>query len=173
MIAARERLAKSNQEQAVASWINYLNHLRLDALSKALNEQDANLGQAIKTIDATFKVIRDDIVIRNRGGIKGMHGFIAEVAECGIGNARQAIQGKAPNYIWVNDNGPADLVRDGIQIQQKFVSANNHLSLQAIKQHLESYPWFLEQRGKYQIPEDHYKRICHLLSIPREQAYKM
>lgn len=175
MIAARERerLAKSNQEQAVASWINYLNQLRLDALSKALNEQDANLSQAIKTIDATFKVIRDDIVIRNRGGIKGMHGFIAEVAECGIGNARQAIQGKAPNYIWINDNGPADLVRDGIPIQQKFVNAGNHLSLQAIKQHLESYPWFLGQGGKYQIPEDHYKKICYLLSIPKEQAYKM
>ena len=26
-----------------------------------------------------------------------MHGFIAEVAECGVGNAKEIIQGRAPN----------------------------------------------------------------------------
>lgn len=49
-----------------------------------------------------------------------MHGFIAEVAECGI-ESREQILGKAPKYIWINDNGPFDFVRDGIEIQQKFV----------------------------------------------------
>lgn len=169
----RERVEKSNQEQAIASWINYLNSVRLETLSRTLNAQDANLEKAISTIDDTLNTIKDEIIIRNRGGEKGMHGFIAVIAECGIGNARREIAGKAPNYIWVNDNGPADLIRDGIEIQQKFVNAGNHLSLQAIKQHFEAYPWFLSTGRKYQIPQDHYEKIMYLLSIPEEQAYKM
>ena len=169
----RKKLDKSNQEQAVAAWINYLNQDRLDSLFKALNAQDTNLEKAIGTIDATFNTIKNDIIIRNRGGFKGMHGFIAEIAECGIGNARQEILGKAPQYVWINDNGPADLARDGILIQQKFVNFGNHLSLQAIKQHFDAYPQFLSQGGKYQIPEDHYNKICYLLSIPKESANKM
>ena len=168
-----DRIIKSNQEQAIASWINYLNQLRLDRLSNLLNIQNENLEQALQTLDSTLSTIKEDIIIRNRGGLKGMHGFIAEVAECGIGNARNEILGKAPVYEWVNDNGPADLIRNGVQIQQKFVNAGNHLSLQAIKQHLKAYPWFIENGGKYQIPEDHYKRIRYLLSISKEQANKM
>jgi len=168
-----DRIIKSNQEQAVASWINYLNQLRLDRLLNSLNIQNGNLEQALQTLDSTLSTIKEDIIIRNRGGIKGMHGFIAEVAECGIGNARNEILGKAPVYEWVNDNGPADLIRNGVQIQQKFVNSGNHLSLQAIKQHLSAYPWFIKNGGKYQIPEDHYEKIKYLLSITKDQANKM
>ena len=60
-----------------------------------------------------------------------------------------------------------------MQIQQKFVASGNHLSLQAITQHFEKYPDFLNQGGKYQIPEDHYERIKWLLSISKEQANKI
>ncbi|HBN85679.1 MAG TPA: hypothetical protein DDZ89_17755 [Clostridiales bacterium] len=169
----KKKLMKSNQEQAVASWINYLNQTRLDELLGTLSSQNMNLDKAQGTIDESFSVISKNIIERNRGGSKGMHGFIAEVAECGIGNARREIQGKLPNYIWINDNGPADLMRDGIFIQQKFANAGNHLSLQAMKQHLSSYPKFLRQGGKYQIPKDHYNQIMYLLSVTKEKANKM
>lgn len=102
-----------------------------------------------------------------------MHGFIAEVAECGIGNAREEIIGKAPNYIWIDDNGPTDLTRGIDQIQQKFVNSGGHLSLEAIREHHEKYPWYLEQNGKYQIPKDHYNKIKYYLSISEETANKM
>lgn len=95
------------------------------------------------------------------------------MAECGIGNAREEIVGHAPVYEWINDNGPTDLVRNGVQIQQKFVNAGNHLSLQAIKHHLTSYPEYIRNGGRYQIPQDHYEKIKYLLSIPKEQANKM
>ena len=167
------KVAKSNQEQAVASWINYLNQVRLDRLMDALRQQDNNWEQAIDTLKETMATINGEIIERNRGGLKGMHGFIAEVAECGIGNAREQVQGKMPVYEWINDNGPADLLRNGVQIQQKFVASGNHLSLQAIIQHFEKYPNFLDQGGKYQIPEDHYEQIKKLLSIPEDQANKM
>ncbi|SHM39530.1 hypothetical protein [Ruminococcus flavefaciens] len=167
------KIAKSDQEQAVASWINYLNQIRLDRLFKAIQAQNTNLNQALHTLNKTLSTIKEDIIIRNRGGVKGMHGFIAEVAECGIGNARQEIVGNAPAYEWINDNGPADLIRDGIQIQQKFVNAENHLSLQAIKQHFSTYPWFIKKGCRYQIPQDHYDKIKYLLSISKEQANRM
>ena len=167
------RVAKSNQEQAVASWVNYLNQVRLERLMEALQQQNQNWDQAVETLNNTLSTINKEIIERNRGGIKGMHGFIAEVAECGVGNAREQVQGRLPIYEWINDNGPADLLRDGVQIQQKFVASGNHLSLQAITQHFEKYPDFLKQGGKYQIPEDHYEQIKRLLSIPKEQADKI
>ena len=102
-----------------------------------------------------------------------MHGFIAEVAECGIGNARSQIEGNAPVYKWINDNGPEDLRRGAVLIQQKFVQSGNHLSLQAIQQHLQTYPDFLKNGGVYQIPADHYEKIQWLLSISEKEANKI
>ncbi|MDT3843371.1 MAG: hypothetical protein LIV11_02160 [Bacillota bacterium] len=166
-------VVKSNQEQAIASWVNYLNQVRLDRLMGALQRQDKNWDQAIGTLKDTLYTINNEIIERNRGGIKGMHGFIAEVAECGVGNAREQVQGRMPVYEWINDNGPADLLRNGVQIQQKFVASGNHLSLQAVTQHLKKYPDFLSKGGKYQIPEDHYEQIKRLLSISKEQADRM
>lgn len=95
-----DRIAKSSQEQAVASWINYLNQSRLDSLMKGLQSEQVNFENATDMIDRTLKIIENDIVNngKGRGGQKGMHGFIAEVAECGIGNARSQIAGKAPVY---------------------------------------------------------------------------
>lgn len=168
-----EKFFKSSEDQAVAAWINYLNQVRLDRLFQGLQEQDLNLGEALNTLNSTLKQVNDVIIERNRGGINGMHGFIAEVAECGIENARNLVQGKAKTCFWINDNGPTDLVRNGIEIQQKFYNDGRNLSLQAIKQHLEKYPNYLKGNRKYQIPSDQYEKIKYLLSISKEQANKM
>ena len=168
-----KKIAKSNQEQAIASWVNYLNQVRLDRLMDSLCNQNKNWEATVNTLQETMNTINKEIIERNRGGIKGMHGFIAEVAECGIGNAREQVEGRIPIYEWINDNGPADLMKNNIYIQQKFVASGNHLSLQAISKHFEKYPNFLKQGGKYQIPEDHYKQIINLLNISKEQANKL
>lgn len=174
MIEAK-KMIKSGQEQAVASWINYLNQVRLDRLMEVLQKEELNLNEAMSTIGETLKTISRDIVNngKGRGGQYGMHGFIAEVAECGIGNAREQIEGKAPIYEWINDNGPEDLRRGATLIQQKFVNGGGHLSLQAIRMHLNAYPDFLDNGGVYQIPEDHYEKIKWLLSISEKEANKM
>lgn len=169
----KEKIVKSNQEQAVGSWINYLNQEHLNSLVEALSKHEVNLTEALKTVDTAFESIKDSIIDRNRGVYKGMHGFIAEIAESGIGNARQQINGNESNYLWVDDNGPVDLVRDGINIQQKFVNSGNHLSLKAINEHLAKYPDYIENGGLYQIPEDHYEKIKYLLDMPKEVANKM
>ena len=132
-----EELAKSNQEQAVAAWINYLNQVRLDRLVASLAQQDVNLGDALASVQGALTQIGREVIDVNRGGQKGMHGFIAEVAEVGIGNAREQILGKAAPYQWVNNNSPVDLLRDGVAIQQKFVAAGGRFGLGAISVHLD------------------------------------
>ncbi|WP_285241601.1 hypothetical protein [Pseudarthrobacter sp. MEB009] len=161
---------RSNQEQAVASWVNYLNQLRIDELLSSLRHQDENLLKALGSIDEAIRKIELEVVTANRGGLRGMHGFIAEIAEVGIGNARKLILGQESVYQWVNDNGPVDLLRNGIDIQQKFVSAGGRFSLGAIAEHLQKYPDYVLNGGKYQIPGDHFEVIQKLYSMPPEEA---
>lgn len=166
-------LGKSNQEQAVAAWVNYLNQLRLDSLLSTLDQQDMNLADALASVTAAVRKIDLEVVTTNRGGVKGMHGFIAEVAEVGVGNARRQVSGENPLYQWVNDNGPVDLMRSGVAIQQKFFAAGNRFGLGAIADHLQKYPDFVENGGKYQIPRDHFEVIQKLHAMPREEAGKL
>lgn len=164
------KLAKLNQEQAVAAWVNYLNQIRLDNLLTALHVQDLNLQDALSSIDDAVKKIDLEVVLTNRGGAKGMHGFIAEVAEVGIGNARSQLLGDGAVYQWVNDNGPVDLMRGGVGIQQKFVQAGGRFGLGAIAEHLQKYPDFIKNGGKYQIPADHFEMVQKLHNMTREEA---
>ncbi|YCH07403.1 hypothetical protein ACTAQJ_20320 [Arthrobacter sp. alpha11c] len=167
------KLVRSNQEQAVASWVNYLNQLRVDELLSSFGRQDENLLNALNSIDEAIRKIDLEVVTANRGGQHGMHGFIAEIAEVGISNARQQILGQVPVYQWVNDNGPVDLIRNGVEIQQKFVAAGGRFSLGAIAEHLRKYPDFVRNGGKYQIPADHFEVIKQLYSMPTEEAGKL
>jgi hypothetical protein len=170
---SKEKILKSNQEQAVAAWVNYLNQTRINELTQALLRQTENFTEAMQSLDFSLETIRTTIVERNRGGTKGMHGFIAEVAEVGVVKAKEQIQGNHIDYEWVNDNGHIDLLRDGIAIQQKFVNSGDHLSLRAINEHLKKYPDYLNEGGLYQIPRNHFEKIQELLSMPKEVADKM
>lgn len=161
---------KYTQEQAVASWVKYLNTIRFENLMNSLNEQDVNLDKAITSLDNTLNEI-NKLIESDRGGEKGIHGFIAEISEVGIGNAKENIIGKNNVYEWVNDNGVADLVRNGTSIQQKYYQKD--LSLNAIAEHLKKYPNFLKEGGKYQIPKDQYEKLQYLRSIPENEANKL
>ncbi|MCD8151100.1 MAG: hypothetical protein LUE92_16415 [Clostridiales bacterium] len=82
----KEKIVKSTEEQAAASWISYLNQLRVDQMTDKLREQEQNLGDALSEIDKTLREV-DSLITSNRGGSNGLHGFIAEAAEVGIENA--------------------------------------------------------------------------------------
>ncbi|WP_280423543.1 hypothetical protein [Nocardia carnea] len=163
----------SIQEQAVASWVSYLNQLRIDNLLSALNRQDEHLRDALTSVDEAVRKIDLEVVAANRGGQRGMHGFIAEIAEVGIGNARRQILGHEADYRWINDNGPVDLMRGSVEIQQKFVAAGGRFSLGAIAVHLEKYPEYVRNGGKYQIPRDHFEVIQRLHTLSPEEAGKL
>jgi hypothetical protein len=167
----KTNVIKSNQEQAVASWINYLNQLRLDELTIFLNSQQLNLENATNILDEALGNMRD-ILNSNRGGERGIHGYLAEVAEYGIGNARELFEGRTKNYEWLNDNGVSDLRRNGIDIQQKFYESDGLFSLGAVAKHLKKYPDYLKNGAKYQIPKDQYEIVKKLHSMSEKEAYK-
>lgn len=168
-----EEVVESNQQQAVAAWIDHLNQVRLDRLFAALAQQETSLSKALSSVDEALVRISQDVVSTNRGGQKGMHGFIAEVAEEGIGNARAHILGQAPPYQWVNDNGPVDLFRNSVPIQQKFVAAGGRFGLGAISEHLQKYPGYIRAGGRYQIPSDHFEAVKRLRDMSAEDAGKL
>ena len=170
MTSDAPKLTRSNQEQAVAAWANYLNQLRLDKLLSVFSRQDANLQSALGSVDEAIRRIDLEVVAVNLGGEDGMHGFIAEVAEVGVGNARSQIVGEGAAYQWLNDNGPVDLMRGGVKIQQKFVMAGGRFGLGAIAKHLQKYPDFVKSGGKYQIPADHFEVVQMLEAMSPEEA---
>lgn len=166
-------IVKHTQEQATAAWINTLKQMRIDTMLQDFLKQDLNLESALFSLSNAKTRIVEEIIERNRGGTKGMHGYIAEAWEVGIGNARKLIYGEAANHIWVNNNKASDIIRDGIDIQQKFVQAGNHWGLEAIKEHLKTYPDYVKNGGKYQIPKDFYEKLLTLYNMSEEEAAKL
>ena len=159
---------KSTQEQAVASWIEHLRDLRIADCIEKLEIQDGNFEEALKELEKLKKSIYDEVIQKNRGGLKGMHGFIGERAQVSIENARNILNGVEKEYFLIDDNGAIDYLRNSTPIQQKCVQLNKGLN--AIKEHLNDYPNFLKNGGKYQIPKDYHEKIKELLSLSPEKA---
>lgn len=166
-----EKIFKSTQEQALAAWINWLNQLRLNKLIDALLNQDINLENALKELEKLKESISIDVVVKNRGGTKGMHGFIGERVQVCIENARKLVEGLSRDYTLIDDNGPMDYMRNLTPIQQKCVQSQ--YGLNAIKEHFEKYPDFLNEGGIYQIPKDYYEKLKTLADLTSEEANKL
>lgn len=164
---------KSAQEQATAAWINVINQQRIDELLRALDAQDINLERTLVELQKMKDEIQK-LIITNRGGEKGLHGFIAEVAEVGVENARNLIEGLKPVCEWVNDNKDVDIRRNEIDIQQKFVTEFFSLSKnKGVLEHSENYPDFLIKGGKYQIPKNFYETLMKLKTMSQEEASRL
>lgn len=165
MAEAIERTIKSTQEQAVASWVTYLNQVRLDTLVERLNQQDINLEDALSELDEIKKFLADPAHIL--GSDKSKHGEIAEHMQVNFANARRAIQGLSKNHTFdgVGRTAPEDYLRDGQQVQSKFYNGlkatffNHH----GLADHLDTYPDFVKNGGSYDIPKDQYEKMVELL----------
>lgn len=125
-----EQTIDNNVAQGMASYIDYLNNMRLVDLAANLekilvteteNLKDLALRQAkaFGNLDLS-KMEISNLIDSNRGGIKGLHGFIAESAETGIRNARDVFQGLSKSVEWINNNSHADLIVNGQGVQMKF-----------------------------------------------------
>ncbi|MCH9275224.1 hypothetical protein JS533_002890 [Bifidobacterium amazonense] len=167
-----DSVARNAQEQLTGAWIGLINQLRIGDFIDRLAAQDLNFRDAMASMDWAVAEI-DKLVVTNRGGDRGVHGFIAEVAECGIENARSMLRGQSPICRWVNDNGAADLARDGVNIQVKFVQSGGRYSLNAVLDHLKKYPDFVDDSGIYQIPKDYYGTIRRLYGMTRPEAVRL
>ena len=150
--------------------IDACNRARIESQLDAMRCQDTNFNAALSSLAKAKSTIDEKIIAPNRGGARGMHGFIAEVAEVGIRNARNSLAGRPADCEWMNNNGAVDILRSGVPIQQKFVESGGMYSLDATIKHLRRYPGFIDGGGVYQIPRDHYKTVLKLYSTPRQEA---
>lgn len=175
MEGAVNRAIKSTQEQAVASWITHLNQVRLDELVEKLNQQDINLEEALKELDALKKFIGDPSHILGSSSTK--HGEIAEHMQVNIANARRLIQGLRKNHTFdgVGRTASGDYIRDGQQIQSKFYNGlrNTFFGKHAILEHLKMYPDFVKNGGSYDIPKDQYEKLVELLDMYKNNPSKL
>lgn len=128
-----EQTVDNNVEQGIAAYVDYLNSIRLIDLANALEriltvetEKAADLAQrtakALSELGLAEKEI-ENLINSNRGGEGAIHGFIAEFAETGIRNARDLFQGFQKSVVLLNNNGPADILLYGKEVQMKFYAS--------------------------------------------------
>ena len=169
------RAIESTQEQAVASWITYLNQVRLDELVAKLNQQDINLEEALRELDEIKRFLGDPSHILGSSLTK--HGEIAEHMQVNFANARRAIQGLNKNHTFdgVGRTAPEDYIRDGQQVQLKFYNGlkNTFFGKHALLEHLEIYPDFVKNGGSYDIPKDQYEKMIELLDMYKNTPSKL
>lgn len=158
--------------QADAVIVDAANASRINQLLQKLAVIDRNKAGADEEIKA-LKAEVQKLLTTNRGGVKGIHGFIGETSQVHISNIKAFINGEEPLYILLDDNSMTDYTRGFEIIQQKACQAGGHLGLDAIKRHMEKYPEFVEQGGIYQIPKDMFAKYKQLKNLPEEVAMKL
>ncbi len=116
--------------QGIADYTRFLKDLRLTELIKKiddilinetndLSELGGRSSRAFTKLDLT-KMEIENLILSNRGGKSGLHGYIAEFAEEGISNSRNFMKGIEETTKLFNNNGKADLQINGENIQMKF-----------------------------------------------------
>ena len=163
---------KSTQEQAVASWIDHLNHLRFDELVNNLTQQDTNLEGALEALGKLKEFVSNPSNILGSDLTK--HGEIAEHVQVNVSNARNIIEGLNADYSFdgVGRLAPEDYLRNGTPIQAKFYNSTGN-TLEAVRIHFEKYPGFIENGGKYQIPKDYYDAFQKFAVMSPEEGGKL
>ena len=166
------QVAQNTSGQADAAVIDVVNATRIDQLLKALAVIDKNKAGA----DEELLLLKEEIqklLTSNRGGSKGIHGFIGETSQVHISNIKAFINGEEPLYILLDDNSMTDYTRGFEIIQQKACQSGGYLGLDAIKRHSVKYPEFLEGGGIYQIPKDMFAKYMKLKDLPQSTALKL
>ena len=175
MAEAINSTVKSTQEQAVASWITYLNQIRLDMFIDRLNQQDVNLKDALSELADLKAFIGDPKHILGSEATK--HGEIAEHMQVNISNARRAVQGLNKEYSFegVGRTDPVDYLKNGQQVQSKFQNGlkNTFFHTNGLADHLEKYPDFVKNGGSYDIPKDQYQQMVDLLDKYRNNPSQL
>lgn len=161
---SKARVVKSTQEQAVAAWIDYLNQVRVFEMLSALNRQDGNLQSALAELDKIKQFIANPEAILGSSFTK--HGEIAEHMQVHISNARGLIKGLAAQYTFdgVGRTAPEDYLFNGQMVQSKFYNGTKR-TLEAVRCHLEKYPYFVQKGGFYEIPKEQYAEINRVLEL--------
>lgn len=112
--------ATGDSGAVVSAFAETQKEVRNTLISDFAAEQKVLFQKACSELTKTEENIQQLIDI-NRGGQTGIHGFIAEQLEVGIGNAKSVMSGYGIRYILLDDNGRDDLLIDACPVQMKFV----------------------------------------------------
>lgn len=159
---SNEKITKSTQEQAVASWIDYLYQSRIASIIKALTNQDFNLEKSLAELQKIKEFISSPEHIL--GNPLSKHGEIAENFQVYFSNAIKIVNGEKAEYTF-DDVGRLDLVdyiKNGMPVQSKFYHEYAK-TFKAVCNHLNTYKDFLENGGTYDIPKNQYESIVDIL----------
>lgn len=157
-----EKVIKSTQEQAIASWIDYLYQSRIASIIKALTNQDFNLEQSLAELQKIKDFISDPAHIL--GNSLSKHGEIAENFQVYLSNAIKMITGEATEYTFENvgRTAPEDYLKNGAPVQSKFYHEYAK-TFKAVCNHLNTYSDFIKNGGTYDIPKNQYDSIIDIL----------
>lgn len=166
----RKTAAQVAEDQTAAAFADMLRLFRMDERAEGLAAEAANKAAA----DGILQDLKDSaakVIDTNRGGAKGMHGFLMERLQCYGENAKSAVQGDILHYRLIDDNGPADYYFDNIPIQAKTCRSGGMFGLDHVAEHADTYVWF-KVEGVYHIPRDFYNKVTMLLNTPADVAGK-
>ncbi len=172
MVMSKKEFTQEVENQTTVTITEILKKIRLDRMRDGLARELKNKENADGLL-AECRNSVNNLIESNRGGAKGMHGFIGERAQCYICNIRSVVKGEKPLYVLIDDNGMTDYLRGDVKIQQKACMANGHLGLDQVLEHFQKYPLFKEQEGIYQIPKDMYAKYAALSRLTEEAAGKL
>ena len=156
-----ENIAKSSQEQAVAAWIDYCNHLRFLDLAERLAKQNINFDKAVAELQKLKEFVSQPEHIL--GSMFTKHGEVAEHVQVRFANAEQLIHGGKTTHSFegVARTAPEDYLRNGKMVQSKFYYGPAG-TLLAVDTHLNTYPWFIENGGTYDIPNSQWQELMRV-----------
>lgn len=160
---------ESAECQVSAAWIIWLRDLRVSRLLDEMRAIDLREANALNELETLTRSV-EALIQSNRGGDKGIHGFIGERAQVYIKNAWALIKGSVKVSVLIDDNGVSDYLEFGVEIQQKACCAGGKLGLDHVLRHKDCYPFF---PGKYQIPKDFFEKYARLAGLSPEQAGRL
>lgn len=170
MAEAKKMVVQVTEDQTAAAFADMLHSIRMDERAVGLAKEAANMAQA----DEILEDLKDSVakvIDSNRGGVKGIHGFLMERIQCYGENAKSAVVGDILHYRLLDDNGPIDYYFDSTPIQAKACRSGGMFGLDHVAAHSDTYVWF-KAEGVYHIPRDFYNKVTELLHTPADIAGK-
>ena len=172
-IMDQKRVVEQTENQGLASLVGLVNLIRQQKARERLSYLRHCKSSSFQELRQMEQSITQ-VIESNRGGAKGVHGFIGERAQVGISNARSLMDGNVPQYRLIDDNGMTDYFRGKLPIQQKACISDKTLGLTHVKAHCNNYPEYIsEQNGIYQIPRDFYVTYKRFKDMPASEAGKL
>lgn len=168
----KNNVITATKDQSSAIITDTLNKIRSDRRNKDIMIIDIDYNNSCRELQSGLDSIKL-VIESNRGGEKGMHGFIGERAQVHILNSNALVIGEKPLYTLLDDNGPTDYLRGDTLIQQKACRSDGMLGLNHVQNHADIYTFYISAGGIYQIPKDFYETYHKLLHTPEIIATKM